>query len=262
MSYSREKKKENEQFPKVMTKEDTRELISVIESLNSKLDQEDKIGINLQYRIVKLSSFVLNYLKQRKMESSKCKEKEKEKGENILNIYEKNKSEEEQFNRRQSLELEKLNKKLKLLKAEEEDIDSEIKKIETNIDNYNIKTNKLRVEEDKINNIIVQKEIEAKQIEEELINVENEYEKNRDCLERWEEYEKYIDRKEKINHEEEKINKMLCCKCNKNIKTIYYSKCKHLALCKKCPYSQRCPLCSKNSEFVVKVREEEDKGYN
>lgn len=262
MSYSRERKKESEQFPKVMTKEDTRELLSIIESLNSKLDQEDKIGINLQYRMIKLSSFVLNNLKERKIESSRNKEKEKEKEEKILNIYENNKSEEEQFIRRQSLELEKLNKKLKQLKAEEEDIDNETEKMNNNIDNFKKKINNLRNEEDKINNTIVQKEIEAKKYEAQLINVEKEYDENRDCLEKWEEFERYIDKKARINNEEEKTKKMLCCKCNKNIKTIYYSKCQHLSLCKKCQYSQRCPLCSKNSEFIVIVREEEDKGYN
>ena len=55
MYYSKTNSKEAEQFRNIMNKEDTKELSSIISSLNSTSSQKENIGLNLQYRQVKLT---------------------------------------------------------------------------------------------------------------------------------------------------------------------------------------------------------------
>ena len=56
MKYGKDKQKDNEEFPKVMNREDTKELVSIIENINSQAEPNAKIGLNLQYRQVKIPS--------------------------------------------------------------------------------------------------------------------------------------------------------------------------------------------------------------
>ena len=85
MYYSKTNSKEAEQFPNIMNKEDTKELSSIISSLNSTSSQKENIGLNLQYRQVKLSMSIYESLKQRKKNTQKILEEEK-KDQNIIDI--------------------------------------------------------------------------------------------------------------------------------------------------------------------------------
>ena len=160
MNYGTDKQKENEECPKVMTKEDTKEIISIVETLNRGKDPKDKIGLNLQYRQIKLLSNVYFSLKNRK--NKKLNNSDKEKEENILSIYEKNKSEEEQFNHRQLLEIENLNKKLKNINQEEIEMSREYEIITNNILNLRSKIDNLRNEKERTSNFVLEKEIELR----------------------------------------------------------------------------------------------------
>ena len=262
MNYGKDKQKENEQFPKVMTKEDTKELVSIIETLNSQAEEKDKIGLNLQYRQLKLPSKMYFSLKTRKNQHFLYQDKEKE--ENILSEYEKNKSKEEQFNRRQILEIEKLNKKLKKINQEEIEMNREADNIMINITNLENKIDNIRNEKDKNCNYVLAKEIEVRQYAEELEKLNSEYDKKLNEHEKLKEFEKYIEEKEELLKEEEKIKKLLCHICHSKKRLIYYTGCKHLSLCKKCysehgEFEKRCPICHKISELVVKILEENKK---
>lgn len=259
MNYGKDKQKENEDFPKVMTKEDTKELISIIETINSQADPKDKIGLNLQYRQLKLPSNVYFALKNRK--NMQLKNTDKEKEEKILSEYEKNKSLEEQYNRRQLLEIEHLNKILKKLNQEEVEMSREFDNITNNITNLKNKTEILRNEKDKNINSVLEKEIEVRQCAEELERLKNECEFQLNEHEKMKEYEKLVEEKEKLNKDEENIKKILCHNCHTKKRVIYYTGCKHLSLCKKCysehkEFEKRCPICHKISELVVKILEE------
>ena len=117
MYYSNNRIKEEEKFPNIMTKEDTKELSSIINLLNSKSNPDEKIGLNLQYRQVKLPKNIYILLKERKKNSQNYLEKEK-KDANIKSIiaqYEENKSIEEQYIRGKKFEIDSLDKKIKKL---------------------------------------------------------------------------------------------------------------------------------------------------
>lgn len=65
-NYGKEKQKDGEQFPKVMTKQDKDELVSIINKLNSGVEPKDKIGFNIQYRQVKIPANIYFSLKKEK----------------------------------------------------------------------------------------------------------------------------------------------------------------------------------------------------
>ena len=255
--------KEKEQFPKVMTKEDTKELLSIIESLNSKLSPEDKIGFNLQYRQVKIPNNVLQELKKRKAESVKAIDKEKM--DEVLFLYEKNKSEDEQIKRAKLIEIENLDKTLKRLNTEEAELIRENENIKFNKNNLQQRTNDMK-------NLINRRKKEydkkveelekMKELSKELDSIHQEKSKiNKD----WEEFEIYIKKREKIQKAENDLKSKLCILCFEQIRMIYYSFCGHLSLCKKCysktnKYEKKCPICFEKSELVVKILDEK-KGY-
>ena len=54
MYYSSTRAKELEKFPNIMPKEDLKELSSIINLLNSTANPDEKIGLNLQYRQLKV----------------------------------------------------------------------------------------------------------------------------------------------------------------------------------------------------------------
>ena len=259
MNYGKDKQKENEEFPKVMTKEDTKELISIVETLNRGKDPKDKIGLNLQYRQIKLPSNVYFSLKNRK--NKKLNNSDKEKEDNILFIYKQNKSEEEQFNRRQLLEIENLNKKLKYLNQEEIEMSREYENITNNIISLRSKIDNLRNEKERTSHFVLEKEIELRSYTNTFEQLRNEYEMKLNEHEQLKEYEKYIEGKEEYIKDEEKVKKILCHYCHNKKRIIYYTGCKHLSLCKKCysehkEFEKRCPICYKISELVVKILED------
>ena len=70
MNFSNKRTKEEENFPNIMTKEDTKELSNIINLLNSKTDNPDeKIGLNLQYRLIKIPENIYNKIKERNSNS-------------------------------------------------------------------------------------------------------------------------------------------------------------------------------------------------
>ena len=253
---NREKQKDNEQFPKIMTKEDTKELISLVETLNKNAEPKDKIGLNLQYRQVKIPSDIYHSLKNRKNDSLKSLEKEKI--EKIESLYEENKSKEEQFNRRMQLEIEKYDKKLKKLNAEEAELGLDYDGIMTNIAHIRNDTEKLRNEKEESYNFILKNENEEKKLKEELEKLQKNYEEKILKQQIFKDFDEYIERNNKIINEEKKVKELLCFKCKMKLRKIYYSGCKHLALCKECysnnkKYEKKCPICSQISELVIKI---------
>ena len=257
MSYGgKEKQKDNEQFPKIMTREDTQELISLIETLNRNAEPKDKIGLNLQYRQVKIPANIYNSLKNRKNESLKLLEKEKI--DSIQSTYEDNKSKEEQFNRGKLLEIENINKKLKKLNAEEAELARDYDSIMNNINRIKYKTYILRSEKEESYKFIVKNENEEKKLKEELNNLQSKYDEKIKKQQIYKDLDEYIERNNKIKNDENKLKELLCYKCKKKLRKIYYSGCKHLALCKECystdkMYEKKCPICFKISELVIKI---------
>ena len=262
MNYLKDKIKENEQFPKVITKEDTKELISIIESLNSKLSPQDKIGFNLQYRQVKLPSNVFQELKKRKSESMKIIDKEKVDKINLL--YEKNKSKDEQINRAKLLEIENLEKNLKKLNREEADILRECENSTLNLSNLRTKTNNMRYELRERNKEYDKKESEYNNDNTQFNETEKYYQEILNKREEKSVLENYRKKKFKVEKEEKELKRMLCHACQGEKKMIYYSACRHLSLCKKCyskynKYEKNCPICNKISELILKITEENKK---
>jgi hypothetical protein len=88
MYHSLGKSKEDEQFPYIMSKEDTKELSSIINLLNASSPENEKIGLNLQYRQVKIPQTIYNQLNQRKLNCKNYLENEEK---DINNNYKINK---------------------------------------------------------------------------------------------------------------------------------------------------------------------------
>ena len=259
MYYSNARKKESEQFPKIMTKEDTKELSSIINSLNSSSSQNEKIGLNLQYRQVKIPKSIFDSLKQRKKNAQHFLETEKkdENNNNILSQYEENKSKEEQYIRWKMFEIENLEKKIKKLNSEENALLQEQQKIKYNLYNITNTINAAQNEIIKINNYISTNKKEEKEINEKIKEIETENGNMIQKIKAMENLEMHIKEKKNIKNEEINIKKMLCCKCKDQPSIYFYSVCKHLALCKKC-YAKKnnnayCPICSQKNELVIKV---------
>ena len=263
MNYSKEKIKDKEQFPKIMTKEDTKELISVIDSLNSKLSPEDHIGFNLQFRQVKIPINVLQELKNRKIESMKTMGEEEINETNI--IYEKYKSEDEKIRRVKLIEFENLDKSIKKLNTEEIELFRENENKRANINKLKDRVNIMRSQ------LITRKEEYNKKYKElqNLVEYSKELEsilqKKMKVSQDWYKFENFVKKREKINKSEYDLKKKLCFLCHEEIKMIFYTGCGHLALCKKCysqthKYEKKCPICFVKSELVVKILDLK-KGY-
>ena len=260
MFHSKDNQYQNEQFPTIMSKEDTRDLLSIIETINSNEDQNTKIGLNLQFRHLRIPEKILKSLIDRKNEVKNIKSKEKENNANILNIYEENKNNEEDYEREKSFDIERMDKEIKQYNIEEAELDSEIEKIVQNISDLKNKTNIIRYENDKRNKFIMKNEIEVKKMEELIDNLNKEYDEKLNKSEAWKEFKNFIKKKEEINNEEKTIKNMFCVICKGEKRKIYYLGCQHLVLCKKCygankKYEKKCPICSKISELVVRLDE-------
>lgn len=263
MNYSKEKIKDKEQFPKIMTKEDTKELISVIDSLNSKLSPEDHIGFNLQFRQVKIPINVLQELKKRKIESMKTMGEEEINKTNV--VYDKYKSEDEAIRRVKLIEFENIDKSIKKLNTEETELCRENESKRANISNLKERVSIMRSQ-------LIKREVEYNKKDEELQRVENlskELDSSRQqklkLSQEWYKFENYVKKREKINKSEYELKKKLCFLCHEEIKMIFYTACGHLALCKKCysqthKYEKKCPICYVKSELVVKILDFK-KGY-
>lgn len=266
MYHSKDSQYQNEQFPTIMSKEETRELLSIIEEINSNEDQNNKIGLNLQFRHLRIPEKILQSLVDRKNHVKQSKTKEKENTDNINNIYEDNKNNIEYYEREKYFDIEKMDKEIKKYNIEESELDSEIEKKNLNINNLKSKTNIIRYENDKRNNFIMKNEIEVKQMEEYIENLNNVYDEKLNKSEAWKEFKNYIKKKDEINNEEKIIKNMFCVMCKGEKRKIYYLGCQHLALCKKCygsnkKYEKKCPICFKISELVVRLDEEIKKNY-
>ena len=250
--------KDSEYFQKIMTKEDTKELSSIINLLNSK-SPDEKIGLNLQYRQIKIPQSIYNSLKERKLKAQKFLENEKteQNNINIISLYEDNKAREEQYIREHMINMENIEKKIRKLNHEENDILQEIENIKNNIYNLSQKYNNLKIELEKSKNFISLNQVEEKKIHEKINEMKEKKKKKKKIIENKKLYEKYNEEKKKIKEEEIKIKKMLCVKCQSQPRIYYYTGCKHLALCKNCYVhsnnAKKCPICSKISELLIKV---------
>lgn len=258
MNYSKDRK-DNEEFPKVMTKQDKDELISIIDILNSQSEPKDKIGINLQYRQVKIPINVMLSFKNRKNEYHKFLENEK--NDKIISEYEENKSKEEQFNRRKAIEIENLTKNIKKLNCEESELQQEIDNISNNLINIKIKTDKIGKEKDRCKSNILKYEYDLNNLNQEVEKLQQENEEKIQRQERLRALDKYIEERKRLRDKEEILKNMLCYKCKSRLRNVFYSNCKHLALCRECykenkSFDKRCPICLKVSEMVIKILSE------
>ena len=259
MYYSNNRIKEEEKFPNIMTKEDTKELSSIINLLNSKSNPDEKIGLNLQYRQVKLPKNIYILLKERKKNSQNYLEKEK-KDANIKSIiaqYEENKSIEEQYIRGKKFEIDSLDKKIKKLNLEEIELSQEVNNFNNKLDNLAEKMKSTQMERDKIKNIIKASELEEKNMKNKISELEEKNRINYNKIKKLNELKTYLKEKKQVNEDEINIKKMLCYECKNQPRIYYYAKCQHLALCENCyakmKQNSKCPICNENNELVVKV---------
>jgi len=263
MYYSKTNSKEAEQFPNIMNKEDTKELSSIISSLNSTSSQKENIGLNLQYRQVKLPMSIYESLKQRKKNTQKILEEEK-KDQNIIDIlslYEDNKSTEEQYKRGKMLENENLDKKIKKLNSEENELLLEAENFKNNANTLNQKIKSINDDKDKICNNIMMNELEQKNNNDKIIELQAKIEIKIRNNENHKNFVKYLVEQKKIQEKQNYIKTKLCYKCKQQPRIYYYSLCNHLVLCRNC-YSNNnnnnnnniiCPICSEVSELIIKV---------
>ena len=263
MYYSKTNSKEAEQFPNIMNKEDTKELSSIISSLNSTSSQKENIGLNLQYRQVKLPMSIYESLKQRKKNTQKILEEEK-KDQNIIDIlslYEDNKSTEEQYKRGKMLENENLDKKIKKLNSEENELLLEAENFKNNANTLNQKIKAINDDKDKICNNIMMNELEQKNNNDKIMELQTKIETKIRSNENHKNFEKYLEEQKKIKEKQNYIRTKLCYECKQQPRIYYYSLCNHLVLCRNC-YSNNnnnngnniiCPICSEVSELIIKV---------
>ena len=263
MYYSKTNSKEAEQFPNIMNKEDTKELSSIISSLNSTSSQKENIGLNLQYRQVKLPMSIYESLKQRKKNTQKILEEEK-KDQNIidtLSLYEDNKSTEEQYKRGKMLENENLDKKIKKLNSEENELLLEAENFKNSANTSNQKLKSINDDKDKICNNIMMNELEQKNNNDKIMELQTKIETKIRSNENHKNFEKYLEEQKKIKEKQNYIKTKLCYKCKQQPRIYYYSLCNHLVLCRNC-YSNNnnnngnniiCPICSEVSELIIKV---------
>lgn len=263
MYYSKTNSKEAEQFPNIMNKEDTKELSSIISSLNSTSSQKENIGLNLQYRQVKLPMSIYESLKQRKKNTQKILEEEK-KDQNIidtLSLYEDNKSTEEQYKRGKMLENENLDKKIKKLNSEENELLLEAENFKNSANTLNQKIKSINDDKDKICNNIMMNELEQKNNNDKIMELQTKIETKIRSNENHKNFEKYLEEQKKIKEKQNYIKTKLCYKCKQQPRIYYYSLCNHLVLCRNC-YSNNnnnngnniiCPICSEVSELIIKV---------
>lgn len=263
MYYSKTNSKEAEQFPNIMNKEDTKELSSIISSLNSTSSQKENIGLNLQYRQVKLPMSIYESLKQRKKNTQKILEEEK-KDQNIIDIlslYEDNKSTEEQYKRGKMLENENLDKKIKKLNSEENELLLEAENFKNSANTLNQKLKSINDDKDKICNNIMMNELEQKNNNDKIMELQAKIETKIRSNENHKNFEKYLEEQKKIKEKQNYIKTKLCYKCKQQPRIYYYSLCNHLVLCRNC-YSNNnnnngnniiCPICSEVSELIIKV---------
>ena len=260
MNYSNKRTKEEENFPNIMTKEDTKELSNIINLLNSKSDNpNEKIGLNLQYRQVKLPKSIFLKIKERKKKSQQYLEKEK-KDPDFLNIkkqYDENKSKEENYIRNKDFETECLDKNLKLLNKEENQLIQEVNNYKSKLNDISEKINSTQRERDIIKNNIKQIESDEKNLNEKISELDKINKINYDKINNLNEYKTYLKEKKEVDEDEINIKKMLCFECQEQPRIYYYSKCQHLALCENCyikrKQNSQCPICNEISEFLVKV---------
>ena len=257
MYYSKTNSKEAEQFPNIMNKEDTKELSSIISSLNSTSSQKENIGLNLQYRQVKLPMSIYESLKQRKKNTQKILEEEK-KDQNIIDIlslYEDNKSTEEQYKRGKMLENENLDKKIKKLNSEENELLLEAENFKNNANTLNQKIKSINDDKDKICNNIMMNELEQKNNNDKIMELQTKIETKIRSNENHKNFEKDLEEQKKIKEKQNYIKTKLCYKCKQQPRIYYYSLCNHLVLCRNC-YSNNnnnngnniiCPICSEVS---------------
>ena len=264
MYYSNGKQKEAEEFPKIMSKEDTKELSSIINLLNTSSAQNEKIGLNLQYRQVKLPQNIYNSLKERKLKALNYLDKDTKNEYNVgvTSLYEENKSTEEQYIRSKIFEIENLERKIKKLKSEEAKLNQECDNVRKSLIISDQDLIKIKEEKNQINNYINKSKNEENETEKKIKEIQELNKKKMQKKENLKNIEKYRKEKNRIKEDESKIKKLLCLECNAQPRHYYYTKCQHLALCKNC-YNKKdnnsiCPICKQSSELVIKVLIEKD----
>ena len=166
----------------------------------------------------------------------------------------------EDYEREKYFDIEKMDKEIKQYNNEEGELDREMEELIKDISDLKTKTNNIRYENDKKNKFIMKNEIETKKMEENIVNLNKEYDEKLNKTEAWKEFKNYLKKKEQINNEEKTIKNMFCVLCKAQKRKIYYLGCQHLVLCKKCygsnkKYEKNCPICSKISELVVRLDE-------
>ena len=166
----------------------------------------------------------------------------------------------EDYEREKYFDIEKMDKEIKQYNNEEGELDREMEELIKDISDLKTKTNNIRYENDKKNKFIMKNEIETKKMEENIVNLNKEYDEKLNKTEAWKEFKNYLKKKEQINNEEKTIKNMFCVLCKAQKRKIYYLGCQHLVLCNKCygsnkKYEKKCPICSKISELVVRLDE-------
>ena len=258
MYYSSTRAKELEKFPNIMPKEDLKELSSIINLLNSTANPDEKIGLNLQYRQLKVPEKTLLLIEE-KIKNANRYLKNEIKDENIQRInrtYEDNKSKEEIFIRNKEIEKDNLDKTIKKLNLEEVGLSQEYENINNRLYNLDENMNAIRKDNEKIKNSIKSMENERKNLENKISELEVQNKINYDKKKKLNELNAYLKEQKELKEEEENIKEMLCYKCKSQPRIYYYSECKHLALCKDCFETiekNTCPICKNNNELVMKV---------
>ena len=258
MYYSNGKQKESEEFPKIMSKEDTKELSSIINLLNSSSANNEKIGLNLQYRQVKLPQNIYNSLKERKLKAQNYLENETKNENNVkvISLYEENKSTEEQYIRSKIFEIENLERKIKKLKLEEAKLNQESENARNSLINSNAELENVKEEKNRIQNYINNNKTEGKKLEEKIAEIQEINIKKMKKKENLKSLERYRNERNRAKEDDYQIKKLLCVKCNEHPRDYFYTKCQHLALCKNCyikANNSECPICKQKSELVMKV---------
>ena len=260
MNFSNKRTKEEENFPNIMTKEDTKELSNIINLLNSKTDNPDeKIGLNLQYRLIKIPENIYNKIKERNSNSKNNFEKAKKDPEflSIKKEYDENKSKEELYIRGKDYEIDCLDKNIKQLHKKENELIQQVNNFKTKLDDLSQKITSTQRERDTIKNNIKQFELDAKNMKEKIAELDEINKINYEKIKKKNEYKNYLKEKKEVDEDEANIKKLLCFECQKQPRIIYYSKCQHLALCENCynkgKQNSECPICHEISELIVKV---------
>lgn len=263
--------KESQEFPRIMNKQEKKELQDIIKIMNSTNQGTGRgiIGYNLQYNQVKCpieimeeidqkireyDEFIqekkkiydannnsIQFMEEEENDNNNSDNKENNNKDNIeteflkkYKLYLKNRAEEEQLDRRQQNELESLDKELRQLKEEEEKEKKTLFFLERNISQTKeqIKENK-----DKEKQMLKEREVNFCNFSL-LLEENNKLTNEIDALKRIKNYQEkakeVMEKEKEIFIKEKEIEKDLCIICKKEPRTYFFANCHHLVIGKNC----------------------------